>query len=136
MAAVTRIAAPSLASNLPPPSEQTTGLTAGAALAKFDAVYINADGKVYPSTGAAATAPAEVNGYAAEAYALGDKRVTMYHGNITVNYGSGNTPGSHVWLSETTAGQLQNTVGAAGGTRKLGYFLDATRLRLYAAQGR
>lgn len=117
--------------------DQTTGFVAGAAIGAWDAVYIKAsDGKIYPATGAAANAAAEVDGYAPRAYTIGQKGCTVVHGGCNVSYGSGLTIGAKYWLSEATAGALADAVGSAGGTRKLGYAIDATRIRLYGVQGR
>ena len=135
MAAIAKSGTPSLASLKPGPNEQTTGLVAGEAIGPFDACRIHTDGKVYKSSGAAANASAEVHGYAAGEYAAGDKGVTLYHGTINVRYGSGLTPGANVFLSATTAGGLEDAA-TTGGTRKLGFVLDATRIRFYAVQGR
>jgi hypothetical protein len=115
--------------------DQTTGLVAGEALGAIDACYVKAsDGKVYRSTGAAANAAAAVHGYAARAYPIGKKGVTLLHGSLNVNYGSGLTPGVDVYLSGATAGALADAV-STGGTKKLGFAVDATRIRLYGVSG-
>jgi hypothetical protein len=135
MAAITKVGTPTLASAEVDPNHQTTGLTAGEALGAWDAVYIKqSDGKVYKSTGAAATAPAEVHGYASKAYVSGATYVTIYHGGMNVPYGSGLTPGINVYLSGTTAGGLVDAA-STGGTRKLGVVVDATRIRFFTVQG-
>jgi hypothetical protein len=137
LAAITKVGNPTLASAEVDPNHQTTGLTAGEALGAWDACYIKqSDGKVYKSTGAAANAAAEVHGYASKAYVSGATYVTIYHGGMNVPYGTGLTPGKDVFLSEVTAGALADAVGAAGGTRKLGFVVDATRIRFYSVQGR
>jgi hypothetical protein len=137
MAAIAKSGTPSLSSPLPPPNNQTTGLTAGEALDYWDACYVKAsDGKVYKSTGAALAQAAEVHGYCPGKHAVGDKNVTLYHGNVNVNYAAGRTDfGAPFYLSGTTAGGL-DTAPSTGGLKALGFILDATRLRLYAVQGR
>ena len=135
MALIAKSGTPSLSSPEPPPSHQTTGQEAGEDLGAFDAIYLKSDGKWYRSTGAAANAAAEVHGYAPKAYKSGATHLTVFHGGINVAYASGATPGADVYLSGTTAGGF-DTATSTGGTRKLGFCLDATRIRLYAIQGR
>ncbi len=135
MAQITKAGRPSLSSVLPPSSGQLTGMTAGEVLDYFAPVYISTtDGKVYNSTGAAAAAPAEVRGFVPDAHLAGDKDVTIYFGAITVRYGAGMIPGTDVFLS-ATAGTFSD-VATVGGTRKLGFVVDATRIRLYSVQGK
>lgn len=135
MAAITKVGKPTLASAEVAPHMQTTGLTAGEDLGAWDCIYIKqSDGKVYKSTGAAANAAAEVHGYASTNYKSGDTFVTVYHGGVNVPYGSGLTPGINVFLSGATAGALADAA-STGGTRKLGFVVDATRIRFFTVQG-
>jgi hypothetical protein len=107
-------------------------LTAGEALAAFDACYIDSAGVVRKSTGAAATAPAKVRGYAAQAYASGDADVTLYFG-VRVRYGAALTPGASLFLSGTTSGGLADAA-STGGTAPIGYVVDATRVQLFESR--
>jgi hypothetical protein len=130
MAEVTKGASPSLASVLPPPNLQEAGLVAGEALGAFDAVYVKAsDKKVYKATGAAANAAARARGWVPSAYPIGAKDVTVYYGDITVNYGSGLTTGDDLFLSGTVAGGLANAA-STGGTGVIAFVLDDQRVRL------
>lgn len=131
MATVARSGTPSLATTLPGPEHSLSGLTNGSvALVAFDACYIDSAGLVQKSTGAAATAPAKVRGYAAQAYAIGDTDVTLYFG-VRVRYGAGLTPGTTLYLS-ATAGLLDDAA-TTGGTAPIGYVVDATRVQLNAS---
>jgi len=135
MAEISKIGIPSVASPLGGTGpDQTVGLTAGAALGAHDACYVNADGKVYPATGAAANAAANVHGYAAKAYPIGARNVCLQHGGFNSAYGSGLTPGTTVFLSGTVAGGIADAA-SAGGTKKLGFVVDATRVRFYSVSG-
>jgi hypothetical protein len=126
MAAVTKSGTPSLSTPTPGFEHRLpSGFYAGAAIAAGDACYINADGKIYPSTGAAANAAAVVDGFAAQAYATGDP-VTLLWG-VHFNYGAGLTPGAGYFLSGTTAGGL-DTVASTGGTVVVARAIDATRV--------
>lgn len=128
MAQVAKTGTPSLASLLPNGSDVFSGLLAGEALDWFDACYIKAsDGKVYKSTGAAANAAANVDGYAASATAAGEA-VTLYK-NIRVRYGAGLTPGTRLYLSGATAGTLADAP-STGGVASIGFVVDATRVYL------
>jgi hypothetical protein len=128
MAEIAKSGTPSLASVQPPQSQQIAGLRAGEALAAGDACRVNAaDGLVYRSSGAAATAAANVHGYAAEACASGEA-VTLFH-DVTFRYGAGLSPGTSYFLSGVTAGALADAA-STGGTAPLGFAVDATRIRL------
>lgn len=132
MAQIAKSGTPSLAVTLPGPEHQLSGQAAGEALAAFDACYLNSDGKVYKSTGAAANAAAKVRGYAAQAYALGDTDVTLYF-DVRVRYGAGLTPGADLFLSGTVAGGLADAA-STGGAVPVGYVVDATRVQLNASR--
>lgn len=128
MAEIAKSGTPSLASVLPPQNNQIAGLLAGEAIAAGDACRVNAsDGRVYRSSGAAATTAANVHGYAAEAAATGEA-VTLFF-NVTYRYGAGLTPGATYFLSGATAGGLADAA-STGGTVPLGFAVDATRVRL------
>lgn len=128
MAAVAKSGTPSIATTLPPPNCFLSGQTAGAALAAFDACYIDSSGLVQKSDGTSANAAAKVRGYAAQAYASGDTDVTLVW-DVRVRYGSGMTPGTNLYLA-TTAGTLADTA-TTGGTAPIGYVVDATRVELW-----
>ena len=128
MVAVAKSGTPSLASTLPPQSQQLAGnLRAGEAIAAGDACYIASTGLVMKSTGAAANAAAKVRGFAAEACAI-NEAVTLFF-DVNFNYGSGLTPGADYFLSGTTAGGL-DTAASTGGTAPVAYAVDATRIHV------
>lgn len=128
MAEIAKSGTPSMASVLPPQSQQIAGLRAGEAIAAGDACRVNAaDGLVYRSSGAAATTAANVHGYAAEACAI-NEAVTLFH-DVTFRYGAGLTPGASYFLSGTVAGGIADAA-STGGTAPLGFAVDATRIRL------
>lgn len=127
MAEITKSGTPSLAS-LHPDLNRLPSLVAGEDLGAGDACYISAsDGKVYKSTGAAATAPAKVRGYAPQAVKSGGQ-VSLYY-NVRFNYGAGLTPGANVFLSGTVAGGLADAA-STGGVAPIGFVVDATRIEL------
>lgn len=126
MAALTKSGVPSLATPLPPATNRFPGV-AGEAIAAGDACYIKSDGLVWLATGAAATAPAVVWGFALIAAAVGDA-VTIAWG-IRMSYGAAMTPGTPYFLSGTTAGGL-DTAASTGGTAVVARAVDATRLEL------
>lgn|SRR5690242_6706963 len=105
--------------------EHKHALIAGEAIAQGDACYIKSDGKAWLATGAAANAAAVVDGFAMSDCVAGDA-VTLVFG-ITINYGSGMTPGTAYYLSGTTAGGL-DTATSTGGTVVVARAVDATRL--------
>jgi hypothetical protein len=92
--------------------------------------YLNADGKLYKASGAAATAPARTRGMVLRDYPIGDEGVTIWN-DITVNYGSGYTPGNNVYLSGTVPGGLADAP-STGGVNPVGYIdRDGMRIVLY-----
>jgi hypothetical protein len=130
MAAVAKSGTPSLATALPGP-ECFVGsdLRAGAAIAAGDACYIASTGLVQLATGAAATAPALVDGFAALPAKSGEA-ITLLDG-CDWHYGAALTPGTRLFLSGATPGGL-DTAASTGGTVAVGKVLTATRVRLYA----
>lgn len=130
MATIAKSGTPSLTSVLPPQSSQIAGLKAGAALAAGDPCYIDSAGLVQLSTGAAATAPAKVRGYAAEACASGEA-VTLFF-DVVFRYGAGLTPGTDVFLGATAA--VLADAASTGGTAPIGFVVDATRIRLWQSR--
>jgi hypothetical protein len=128
MAEIAKSGTPSLASVLPPQSSQLAGLRAGENLAAGDACRINAaDGLVYRSSGAAATANANIHGWASEAANSGEA-VTLYHA-VNMRYGAGLTPGASYFLSGTVAGGIADAA-STGGTAPCAFAVDATRIRV------
>jgi len=125
MADVAKSGTPSLATVLPPASNKLT-LIAGEAIAAGDCVYIKSDGLFWLSTGAAATAPAVVDGFALSAAAAGEA-VTAAWG-VRLEYGSGLTPGAPYYLS-ATAGALADAA-STGGTVVIARAVDATRIEV------
>ncbi len=125
MATIAKSGTPSLASVLPPQNCQIAGLLAGEAIAAWDACYIKSDGKVWRSTGAAANAAAKVDGWAAEACAVGEA-VTIFW-DVTARYATGLTPGARYYLS-ATAGAIDDAA-TTGGTAPVAFAVDAVRIR-------
>lgn len=130
MAAVAKSGTPSLSSmNLDPGAQKLPPLIAGEALAAGDACYIKgSDGLVYRSTGAAANAAAKVRGFAPTLINIGEPVSLIF--NVSMNYGSGLTPGADVYLSGSTAGGL-DTATSTGGTAPIGFCIDATRIYVF-----
>lgn len=128
MAAVAKSGLPSVATTVYCPAHEIPDLVAGEALAAGDACYIKSDGKAWKSTGAAANAAAKVDGYAPTAVAAG-RHVTLLEG-LDWHYGSGLTPGTHYFLSGTTAGGL-DTAASTGGTAPIAVAMNTTVIRLF-----
>jgi hypothetical protein len=119
MALVPKTIVPSLGTGLPCNGHRVPNqsLYAGAALAAGDACYINADGTVYPATGAAANAAANVDGFVSVDVAIG-VTVTLFTG-VEFSYGPATlVPGTRLYLSGVTAGGLDATP-STGGTRAI-----------------
>lgn len=127
MAELAKSGVPSLSTTLPCPAHSISGLLAGEAIAAGDACYIATTGLVMRSTGAAATAPAKVRGFAAKAASI-NEAVTLYH-DVNFYYGAAMTPGTPYFLSGTVAGGLADAA-STGGTAPVAYAVDATRLRV------
>lgn len=125
MSAVSKSGKPSLSTMNPCAAHQLSGKVAGEAITAGDACYLKNDDKIWLATGAAANAAANVAGFAAKDYAVG-QGVTLYHG-VNLNYGSGLTPGARYYLSGTTAGGL-DTATSTGGTTWVAEAQDATRI--------
>jgi len=130
MSAIAKSGTPSLSSmNLDPGAQKLPALIAGEALAAGDACYIKAsDGLVYRSTGAAANAAAKVRGFAPTAINSGEPVSLIF--NVSMNYGSGLTPGADYYLSGSTAGGL-DTATSTGGTAPIAFAIDATRIYVF-----
>ena len=124
MAAVAASGTPSLASVNPPQSQQIAGLLAGEALTAGAPCYIKSDGKVWLSVGTAANAAAKVDGWAAEACAVGEA-VTLFF-DVNFRYGAGMTPGARLFVG-ATAGVL-DSAATTGGTAPVAFVVDATRI--------
>lgn len=128
MAEIAKSGTPSLASVLPPQNQQIAGLLAGETLAAGDACRIDSvAGRVFRATGAAATANANVHGFAAEACNIGEA-VTLFQ-DVTFRYGAGLTPGASYFLSGAVLGGLADAA-STGGTVPCGHAVDATRIHL------
>lgn len=118
--------AASLATLEPGYEHQFNGLLAGAAIAKGQFVYIRAsDGRVLPATGAAANEAARAVGVVLQAAQSGDG-VAVLHG-VVVEWGTGLTPGTPLYLSGTNAGELADAA-STGGTAPIAIAVDATRI--------
>lgn len=131
MADVAKSGTPSLSTVTPCHAHSIVGLVAGEAIAVADACYIKSDGKVWRSTGAAATAPAKVRGFPMQAAAVNEP-ITLLAG-VNVRYGAGMTPGQDLFLSGAVAGALADAA-STGGTAPIGFAIDATRARLYESR--
>jgi hypothetical protein len=119
----------SLASVKPPANSCITGLKTGEAIAAGDCCYIKTtDGLIYRSTGAAANAAAEVDGWAAENCVSGEA-LTLYHG-VILNYSAGGlTPGTKYYVSGTVAGGIADAA-STGGTVCVARSIDSNRLHV------
>jgi hypothetical protein len=133
MAAIAKSGTPSLSSmNLDPGAQKLPALIAGEDLQAGDACYIKgSDGLVYRSTGAAANAAAKVRGFAPTKILSGEPVSLIF--NVSMNYGSGLTPGTDAYLSGTTAGGLDSAT-STGGTAPIGFVIDATRIYLHQSR--
>lgn len=129
MAEIAKSGTPSLAT-LTTQVNSMAGLLAGEAIAAGDACYINADGKVYKASGAAANAAAKVRGFATQAASQGEAVTLAW--NVRFRYGSGLTPGINVYLSGAVAGGLADAA-STGGVNPIGFVVDATRIFLRQA---
>lgn len=125
MAEIAKAGTPSLASAAPPQNTRLTGLVAGEALGAGDACYVKNDGKVWKSSGAAVAAAAKVRGFAAVAAAVGEAVTLLRY--VTINYGSGLTPGTDLFLSGTVAGGLADAA-TTGGVAPVAWVVDPTRI--------
>lgn len=131
MAEITKSGTPSLVSILPPQGDQTRGLAA-TDIAAGDACYIASSGLITLSTGAAATAPAQVVGFAAMAAKAGEP-VTLVS-DVVLAYGSGLTPGTKLFLSGTVPGGLAD-VASTGGTGIVARVLsDGKKIRVFESR--
>lgn len=126
MAEITRSGTPSISSLHPGQDKTISGLLAGETIAAGDCCYIASTGKVLKSTGAAATAPAKVDGWAMGAAVLNES-VTLVH-DVNIRYGAGLTPGTRYFLSGTVAGGIADAA-STGGTAPVAFAIDATRIR-------
>lgn len=125
MATIAKSGTPSMCSVNPPQNNQHN-LKAGEAIAAGDACYIKSDGLAWRSNGTAANAAAKVDGFAAEAAAVGEA-VTLWF-EVNFRYGSGLTPGARYYAS-ATAGALDDAA-TTGGTAPVAYAVDATRIHV------
>lgn len=131
MAAISKVGSPSLASmNLDPGAQKLPALIAGEALAAGDACYVKSDGLIWRAIGTAANAAAKVRGYAPTLINVGEPVSLIF--NVSVNYGSGLTPGADVFLGAAAGGL--DTAATTGGTAPIGFVEDATRIYLYQSR--
>lgn len=124
MAELTRTGKVSLASQLVPANDKLPRI-AGEAIIAGDACYIKNDGRAWKSTGAAANAAAQVDGFALEDASVGEAVTLGWH--INLRYGAGLTPGTRYYLSGTVAGGLADAA-STGGTAWVAKAIDDTRL--------
>lgn len=131
MAAVAKVGNPSLASlNLDPGAQKLSALIAGETLQAGDACYVKSDGLVWRSIGTAANAAAKVRGYAPTIINVGEPVSLIY--NVSINYGSGFTPGADLFLGAAAGGL--DTAATTGGTAPIGFCIDATRVYLFQSR--
>lgn len=104
-----------------------SGQTAAEAITAFAPCRLESDGW-HLSSGAAANSSVDIDGYAAADYASGETGCTFYLPPIRIRYGSGLTKGASVFLGGT-AGTYADAA-STGGTVKIGYVVDATRIQL------
>lgn len=131
MADIAKSGTPSISTiGVAPGSQKTPPLIAGENIAAGDACYIKNDGTVWRASGAAANAAAIVRGFAPTKANAGDP-ISLVH-NVVFSYGSGLTPGADYYLSGATAGALADAA-STGGTGKIAYAIDATRIYVRAA---
>lgn len=111
MAAISRTSGGNTISTVvPPTTSRIPGHVAGEALEAGDIVYIKAaDGRLYKAI-ATATEAARARGVAGEAASIGQP-VTILR-NISIGYSTGLSPGIHVYLSGSSAGNLDDTADA------------------------
>jgi hypothetical protein len=131
MAAPTKSGVPSLATGVPDASHQLMGIAnatiAAGAACRIVGVTARDEPLFAPASGAAADVNRSVFGYAARDARAGEG-LTLFH---DVEFGgySGLTPGNPVFLSGTTAGEL-DLVATTGGTTPIGYAVTAERIWL------
>jgi hypothetical protein len=116
----------------PSPNHRLAGWIAGEALGAGDACTLHTNGRIYRASGAAADANARIFGYAADPCSAGEA-CTLYD-HVTLEYGSGLTPGTLFYLSGTTPGGL-DTDPSPGGTIPCAVALDSTRVHVVSTWG-
>jgi hypothetical protein len=107
-----------------------TGLLAGETIAAGDACYVKgADGKIWRSTGAAANAAAEVDGFAAENCVVGEA-LTLFRW-VVLHYSTAlMTPGTYYYVSGSAPGGL-DTGASTGGLVPVARSVDSSRLFVF-----
>lgn len=120
MAELVATGVPSLSTKLPPDTARLGPYVANADLGAGCPCYIMSTGKVALSTAAGANAAAEVHGWTVEAVKAGQP-VSLYRG-VSINYTTGQTTGSYLYLSATVAGGLQ-TVAQTNQTKPIALVL-------------
>lgn len=104
------------------------GLIAGEALLAAAPCYIKAsDGKVYMSNGAAATEPAELDGFTGKSYAIGEP-VSLWGRGVIFEYGTAMTIGAPLFIG-ATAGRL-DTAATTGDAVGVARTISATHIRI------
>lgn len=132
MAALAKSGTPSVSTAGGPEFSSKATRAAGEAISAGDACYIKSDGLIWKSTGATATAPAQVDGFAMKD-ALAGEQVTICW-NVRFNYGAAMVPGTPFYLSGTVAGGL-DTVASTGGTKPIARAFDSTRIEVIRSLG-
>ncbi len=125
---------PSLSSLNPSAESRLSGLQAGEDIAAGDACRINNSGVVVRSNGAAATAAANVDGFADRDVVSGGD-ITLFR-NTRMRYGTSLTPGASLFLSGTVLGGLADAA-STGGTVPVAFVLqDGSRIMIQIQQPR
>lgn len=127
MTEIVRRGSPSVTSVLLLGGNRINGSPAGESIAAGDACYIDADGAVRRSIGAAPGAAAEVRGFAA-ADARRDEATTLVF-DVAMCYGEDLPAGASLYLSETVPGGLADTP-SPGGRQQVAYVVDAGLIHL------
>ncbi|HMF59212.1 MAG TPA: hypothetical protein VK595_02500 [Vicinamibacterales bacterium] len=134
MAIIAKSGTPSLCTDTPCDAMRLPPLPVGEDIGAGDACYIKSDGKIMKSTAAAATAPAEVHGFAPNAVLFAQRQTLSLYSNVNFNYGAALTPGAYVYLSAVTAGAIDGA-SSANQLKPIGFCVDATRIRLFRTSG-
>lgn len=128
MAEIVKGASATISTTLPGGGDRVGSFICADAVIAGDACYLNSSGQIKQSSGAAATAAAQVHGWAAEDHSIGE--TCALWGQINLGYGvpSGTTPGTQLYLSSTVAGGLADAA-TTGGVTACALVLTGGRIR-------
>jgi hypothetical protein len=128
MAAITRATGGNtITTAVPPTTSRIPGHVAGETLEAGDVVYIKAaDGRLWKASAINSEAQYAV-GIAGEAASAG-QAVTLLR-NISIGYGTGLTPGAKVFVSASSAGNIDSALTATYAPTPIGFVLgDGKRI--------